>query len=222
MVFQLDSKRLELNDRDLISLGFAAENGRFHRRFMIMSDTLFLDVFVDQTIETCVIDPDTNELYNLYKLKTLPSGYAYQVKMAVEEVLERLFQPFFIKNDNFPSKQLAFLEREMIAQFGEATDCPFQEDIARAFRLSSNRKWYGLAIMVNARKLGLGVDEEIPVINLRGPKGRASELVDNEMIFTAYHMHKKNWITIPLDYKAGDDQLLGLVLASREYVLNGR
>ena len=221
MTFEWNSQRIELSKEDLISLGFKEENHRYYRRFSILNNAFFLDVFVDQGIETEVIDTDTGEPYTLYKLNSLPSGFAYQVKMAVEEVLESQFSPFYVKTENFVSRQFDVLKAVIEEKFQEQTDCPFKEDLARAFRLSKNRKWYGLVINVKASKLGLGSDTEIPILLLRGPKGHAEDLVDNVSVFPSYHMNKKNWVSVPLDYKASDDEVLSLLLSSREYVDKG-
>ena len=52
---------------------------------------------------------------------------------------------------------------------------------------------------LNSKKLGINLDREIDVINLKGLEEDIKLLVDNEVIFPAYHMNKKYWYTVIID-----------------------
>ena len=84
-----------------------------------------------------------------------------------------------------------------------------------------NRKWYGIIMVIPASKIGIGSDELIEVVNIRFNKGEAPEIAGNVSgIYPAWHMNKKNWITIVLDETLSDDQLFALVDQSFELSKN--
>ena len=219
-----ENRQIEVEERDLLSLGFSKEENSYVLSRAIMDGQFILMVRVDKEITAEVVDAVLHEPYTLFRLNNLHSGFAYSVKMAVQEILDQMFSRFIPEEENFPSRQFALLEEEMISRFDEPSDAPFKTEKnlhIRAFRLKKNRKWYGLAIFVFKEKLGLEGKEEIPCLLLRGKKGEAPLLVDQATIFPSYHMNKKNWVTVPLDAKMKDDELLRRLLDSRKYVDQG-
>ena len=86
-------------------------------------------------------------------------------------------------------------------QYGIEPDYPFEKyPEITAFRHTDNRKWFGLIMNVSGVKLGLGTTSFVPVINLKidDPVFR-DILIQQEGIVRAYHMNKKQWITVFLD-----------------------
>lgn len=81
-----------------------------------------------------------------------------------------------------------------------------------------NRKWYGIIMVIPASKIKIDSDKNIEIVNVRFNKGEAQEIVGNVAgIYPAWHMNKRNWITIILDDTLSDDQLFGLVDQSFEF-----
>ena len=81
-----------------------------------------------------------------------------------------------------------------------------------------NRKWYGVVNSISANKIGIDSDKIVEIVNVRFSKGEAPEIVGNVAgIYPAWHMNKRNWITIILDDTLSDDQLFGLVDQSFEF-----
>jgi predicted DNA-binding protein (MmcQ/YjbR family) len=85
-------------------------------------------------------------------------------------------------------------------------------------RNNYSRKWYGIIMVIPANKIGIKSDEKIEIINVRFSKGEASDFASNVPgIYPAWHMNKKNWITIVLDSTLTDEQLFGLVEQSYSF-----
>lgn len=79
-------------------------------------------------------------------------------------------------------------------------------------RNSNSRKWYGIIMVIPANKIGIDSDNLIEIVNVRFSKGEALDFAGNVPgIYPAWHMNKKNWITIVLDGTLSDEQLFGLV-----------
>lgn len=102
------------------------------------------------------------------------------------------------------------------SQYGTDPDHPFEKDAeTTVFRHADNKKWFGLIMYVSGVKLGLGTTASIPVINLKidDPVFR-DILIDQPGIIPAYHMNKRQWITVFLDGTVSRERVYDLIDAS--------
>ncbi|MBR3082352.1 MAG: MmcQ/YjbR family DNA-binding protein [Clostridiales bacterium] len=113
-----------------------------------------------------------------------------------------------------------FLDQEAIKyvqnQYGTEPDHPFEKDtVTTVFRHADNKKWFGLIMYVSGVKLGLGTTSSIPVINLKidDPVFR-DILIEQPGIIPAYHMNKRQWITVFLDGTVQKERVFDLIDAS--------
>ena len=73
------------------------------------------------------------------------------------------------------------------------------------FRNRKNKKWF--AIIMDIEKSRLGLEDE-------------GSLLHNEGYLPAYHMSKKNWITVLLDGSVSENELKDLICLSYEIIDN--
>ena len=102
------------------------------------------------------------------------------------------------------------------SQYGVDPDHPFDRDTdSSVFRHADNRKWFGLIMNVSGVKLGLGTTVSINIINLKidDPVFR-DMLIQQPGIIPAYHMNKKQWITVFLDGTVQKERVYDLIDAS--------
>ncbi len=78
-------------------------------------------------------------------------------------------------------------------------------------RNQDNNKWYGVVMHVEKRKLGINEDGYINIINLKGDPEFNSIIRNQEHIKAAYHMNKKHWISVLLDYDFPISELYELI-----------
>ena len=79
------------------------------------------------------------------------------------------------------------------------------------FRHSENRKWFGIVMDVPAARLGLEGEGKIDILNVKVNPEDALVLRLADGILPAYHMNKKNWVSVVLDGDIPDDMLLGFL-----------
>ena len=79
------------------------------------------------------------------------------------------------------------------------------------WRNKTNNKWYGALLIISEKKLELKSDKIIDIIDLRYPKDKIKEIIDNKKIFAGYHMNKDNWITIKLDNSVKTEKIFDLI-----------
>ena len=83
------------------------------------------------------------------------------------------------------------------------------------FRHSNNRKWFALIGKISRKSLGLDSDEDVEIINLKFDANQAMDFAEsNEHIYPAYHMNKRNWITITLDSSLPNEAVFELIKKS--------
>ena len=102
------------------------------------------------------------------------------------------------------------------SQYGVDPDHPFEKDAETSvFRHADNKKWFGLIMKVSGVKLGLGTTAFISVINLKidDPVFR-DILIEQPGIIPAYHMNKRQWITVFLDGTVQKERVFDLIDAS--------
>lgn len=83
-------------------------------------------------------------------------------------------------------------------------------DIA-VLRNTRTNKWYGVIMNVEKRKLGINEDGYMNVINLKGNPEFNSIIRSQKHIIAAYHMNKKHWVTVLIDYDFPQSELYEMI-----------
>lgn len=78
------------------------------------------------------------------------------------------------------------------------------------FRNKNNDKWFALIGNISKDKFIKGEKEEIEFINLKFDD-KTNDYLNNKGIYPAYHMSKKNWVSIILDDTLSDNELIELI-----------
>ena len=85
-------------------------------------------------------------------------------------------------------------------KYGIEGDLPFSEDFDDlAFRHQDNKKWFALLILVDRQRFFPDEEAgEMYLLNLKSDPKKIMFLYDDH-VHPAYHMNKRNWISILLD-----------------------
>jgi len=86
------------------------------------------------------------------------------------------------------------------------------------FRNMKNRKWFGIIMNINAKKIGLDNDEEIDILVVKCESTLKDILLDKRGFLPAYHMNKNNWITILLNGSCKINEIEKLIKHAYELV----
>ena len=74
------------------------------------------------------------------------------------------------------------------------------------FRNNTNQKWYGIILNIHASKI-MNEDKEIEILDVKIKPEQLEELLNKPGYYPAYHMNKKNWITLVLDETLSDEEI---------------
>lgn len=112
----------------------------------------------------------------------------------------------------------------ILDRYGIAPDYPFAAaPDTVCFRHPRNKKWFALLLGCLPKScLGLRMDGQAPVINLKCDPLLIPSLIDGEKIFRAYHMSKEHWISVLLDSPITLEELAFLTDISYHLVGNSR
>lgn len=164
-----------------------------------------LELLVSDSYAPTVLDGE--EEYTLYKVPGAVGGFVGQVRAEVEEILARL-RPAFC------SRQARELLCYIRTRYGDEPEFLWESTPHNAIvRRKDNRKWYLALLTVPPEKLGLSGAAPLEIVNLRVTR---TDLGD--WALPAYHMNKKNWISVVLDGGVPLDTLLRLIDESYQLV----
>ena len=85
------------------------------------------------------------------------------------------------------------------------------------FKNPKNNKWYGIIMNIDYSKIVKSKKGEIEIINIKLDKAEIQELLTQEEFYPAWHMNKKNWISIILDETLPDKKIMEYIEESHSY-----
>ena len=206
-------KRANVDFKKLKSFGFSIKNGIYHYEETIIDDSFRV------LIEAKVFDVDNNEEYYPVYCENSPSSYAREVREVYKNLLIKIRKNCFVDNF-FIYPQSKRITEEIFKIFNDRPEFPFEDDDSCGiFRNPESRKWYGLITSLDYSKIDKNKKGEIEIINLKLDKEEINELVKKDGYFRAWHMNKKNWITIILDETLSDKEIMGHIKESHSYTV---
>lgn len=170
---------------------------------------MVLTVTVDPhgVVDTLVTDRETGEVYTLYLMEGVEGLFVGQVRTACRELLTDIRERCF-EEKIFRSHGAEVLIDYVEKKYGDRLEFLWRKFSNNAiWRRADNRKWYGAVMTVPRCKLGLTGEGTLEVIDLRMSPPDVLRLVDHKTFFPAYHMNKKNWVTLRLDTVADIQEL---------------
>ena len=213
-------KNLRPNYDTLVPFGFKKRKNDYILNKKLMDGQFQAEVIVNNngTVQGKVIDLDLGEEYVLIRTRTR-NEFASQVRGEYLELLEDIARSCFISVP-FSSNQANWLVDYVLQTYGDTPDNPFKKlPTASVFRNHENKKWYGLIMEVERGKLEHSDNEElVEVLNVKVDGDNLDVYLCTSGIYPAYHMNKKNWISIILD-EVPDHFLKKVIEESHKYTI---
>lgn len=142
-----------------------------------------------------VIDKSFNDLYLPFEVKnsknTIVSALNLEIEPIIENIVNDCFDSIYMKD-----KVLGYCHEK----YGSVPDKPFSDDnVSQVVRVPITKKWYALFITIPYKSLKIKGDGLCDIVTIKTSPETGSKVIDNKLIFKAYHMSKKHWISIILD-----------------------
>ncbi len=187
------------NVERLKTYGFKENGNALEYSAVILDGGFEMNVSIAGGIRTKVVDLTTGEPYALHLVEDAQGEFVGNVRKAYCEVLQDIADKCCLKG-TFKSECarniLKYIEKTYDDKLEYLWDKFPRDAICRR---KDNRKWYALFVVLPRIKLGLDGDGETEIAVLRVEKNTADNLIKFHGYLPAYHMNKKNWITVLLD-----------------------
>lgn len=184
------------NIKALKAFGFLKKENRYIYEKNINSFLKAFFIIEDNDVRVEVKDIKTKEIYMPFYIESASGAYVIKVRNTVDDLKKEIIKNC-TKNKNLKEEILSFVKK----RYNTTPIYPWPK-IPSACTLKVNDKWYG--VMMNLSYKSLKVDKEgnVDILNIKLPTEKIEELIDKETFYPAYHMNKKNWITIALTANA--------------------
>ena len=94
-------------------------------------------------------------------------------------------------------------------------DFPFRmDDVTCVFRHIDNRKWFGIAMVIPYKTIGISKAGNVDILNVKCDPIMMGSFRGKPGFCPAYHMNKDKWITILLDGSAEQEDIKALLAMS--------
>ena len=208
-------KLKKVNIDNLINYGFKRINNKYIYKQYI-SDEFYVEIVYEKNnLRSKVVEIDECE-YLLVDIKSSNGSFVSKIKLKYESIIDDIIDKCF-DNDIFKYNQTKRVIKYVKDKYNTDLEYLWPDTPNCAVGRNTNNKWYFIIMTVSKRKLDLDSDDIVEIINVKHPSDRIDKIIDNKNIHKAYHMNKKNWITIILDGKIPDKKLFKLINTS--YIL---
>lgn len=212
----------------LVKFGFVKNGSKYSFSGKFLNGDFTADVVVTSggDVSASVFDVQAGERYLPLRAKSRQSAFVNEVRESYRAFLRKIKNACFVPQP-FLTDQANRIAREAEKLFGDKIDFPFSTAPEYGvFRNPENRKWYGIIMNIpkskienSGRAASLSADDAIvEIINVKIDPEKSIELKKRRGFYDAYHMSKKNWITIALDGSVSDGLIVDLLKKSRALV----
>lgn len=189
-----------------------------------MQIKIFIKNILDMEIATQVFDILTQEEYVLYKIPTAHGEFTTKIRKEIETVLEDIYNKCYFINNNLEEQKDKVLEYAL-KKYGTPPEFLWKKSPdSFILRRMDNKKWYAVFMKILKNRIiaykNYKDDEKIYVLNVRVNSEDTQKIISEHGFYPAYHMNKKNWVSISLDNTVDIHKIFQKIDESYNLVLN--
>jgi len=209
-------------DFDKISeYGFKKEKTLYKYSKNIMNDTFRVDIEIDNCgiVKGKVYDLSFGDEYTNFRLKDSIGSFVGQVRDEFKNLLKDIRSGCFTR-EAFIYEQSNRITDEIKKKYGNEPEFEWEKFPGYAtFRNRDSKKWYGIIMNLDKSKLEENSTGEVEIIDIKLEPNEIENLLKQDGFYPAYHMNKKNWITIILNNTISDEDIMSLIEKSYSYTI---
>ncbi len=206
----------------LAKFGFSKYDGKwtYSELFMNGDFKAVVNITPSGNVSGTVFETATADEFLPLRVEDM-EGFAGEVRAAYQKILEKI-KANCCRINYFVYPQANRLTQAIYEAYADAPVFPWENDTSGVFKNPDNGKWYALIMSIDRSKLDKKLSGEVEVVNIKLDTAKIPELHKQAGFYPAYHMNKKNWLTITLDNTVPDEVLLALVDESHAFTLGKR
>lgn len=187
------------NEEKLLQNGFMKQDGCYVKKVMFHDQEFYALISVDEQVHGHVYDAFTNEEYTLVHAPLAQGAYSGQIKEEYREILEEIAKTCFDEAP-FTSPQANRIAKYIEEKYQCSPDFLFKDDTIGVFKNKAG-KWFGLIMHMSTKPLD-GKEVYCDVLNVK------SNDIPHDYLYPAYHMNKKKWLSLILDGRISDLEVI--------------
>lgn len=214
-------KRAKVDLTKLADYGFkkSADHWVYSKIFMDGNFKAVVKIDVAGNICGDVYDTDSDDIYFPLRVESMEAGFVGAVRFEYEKILQDI-KEHCCRINYFIYPQANRLAQKIYEKYGDVPCFPWDKFAGYGvFKNPENNKWYALVMNIDFAKLDQNCCGETEAVNLKVNADKIPDLITHKGFYSAYHMNKKNWITIVLDDSITDDVLFELLDESHAFTL---
>ena len=201
---------------EIVKYGFKKKDNKYIYETTILN-TFKVVLTLEKEITGKLYDTTfDNEEYTTFRIKDNNGSFSNKVKEEYEKLLKNIKENCF-KEEIFIYNQTNRITEYIIKKYNSQPR--FEWDDENAVFKNIKGKWFGIIMNINKNKLGKE-NIKVEIINVKLDPEKIKQLITEKGYYPAYHMNKKNWITIILDDTLEDEIIQKLIDESYELVTN--
>ena len=162
-------------------------------------------------ISGTIIDENFNDEF--VQIDDESNAYAKMLNEKCRPLLLDIKEKCFEKS-NFLLEQSLRVERYILEKYKVDPEFLWSDSPGfGVFRNPDTKKWFGIIMDIDRSRFKKGSSGKTEIINLK-LDNETERCVKEKGIYPAYHMNKKNWVSVELNGDVADDYLFGLVSIS--------
>jgi len=211
-------KNYEVNENNLIKYGFNKENGKFIYKQNIMNDKFTIIIEYDKKIKGKIIESEFNDEYINFRMETL-GEFSSSIKEEFVNLLIDIRDKCFIKNV-FKSLQTIRINEFIINKYGINPEFLWEKFPSYAI-YRKTKKWFALIGNVSLNKIdkNSNLENEVELINIKVSEKEVDTILSKKGYYEAYHMNKRNWVSIILDDTLSDSEIEEMIINSYNIII---
>ncbi len=206
-----------INKEKLIRYGFKAKDNKLIYSTYILNDSFNIVIEFDKNIKGKIIEVEYNEEYINYRLDTL-GKFNSNIKNEFIKILTDI-RDKCAQKQLFKYEQTKRINKFIYLKYGISPEFLWDK-LPNYCVYRYNKKWFGVIGNIPRNKVDKNTDskEEVEVINVKVNESKVDGLLNKMGYYEAFHMNKKNWVSIILDETLSDIQIQNLICNSYENI----
>ena len=212
-------KRAEINEKALAQYGFRQSKGYWTLEIPFMNGDFKAVISVDDAghISGNVYETATQDIFLPLRVESM-DGFVGEVRNAYKEILKDIKEKCCYENV-FISAQANRFAEAIYKKYGDMPVFPWDDFSGGVFKNPDNGKWYAIVMNINVQKVDKKLTGNVEVVNIKLNPEKIQDLHKEKGFYPAYHMNKKNWISILLNDTVTDKIILDLLEESHNFTL---
>lgn len=202
-------KAYQFNSKKAKEYGFVENQGVWTYSLTILQgDFLMMVTVKDSDLTFQVFDQETGELYPQVHMESMRGSFVGAVREACLEVLYKIRKSCFdVQDFIYPQTKrvMTIVQRKYENQLEYLWE---KSPDTAVLRHDDNQKWYAVLMKISWEKLDKSREGQVEVVNLKNDQ--VADLLVEKGIYSAFHMNKRYWISLPLDDTLTDEKVLEL------------